>query len=406
MKEFKYVAAQQNGQRIEGKQKAERASEVVDYLHQKGLVVISVEETLGVDFSKLGSFQIGGIPLKEKMLLTKQLSVMLGAGVPLTQSLEVLVSQANNKAFKEELRGVYKDVQGGLQLSKAFRKNTSVFDELQINLIEAGEKSGNLVEVLEQIKTDLEKRNELRSKIRGAMIYPAIVFFVLAIVIVVMVVFMIPAVEGLYEDFGVSAADLPAVTRLMISISEFVTNPFGGGSLIAVIFGSIIGYRFYYSSKPGRRVIDRLLLKVPVFGQIFEYSQVVQMTRLLSMLLKSGLSIIDALQTVAKALGNIHYKMALQNAVVDVSKGTPLATSLSKSDVIPQIVLKMIAIGEDTGSLDDMLSDMAKYYDDELNNLAENLTKLMEPVILLVVGGIVGVLALAIYLPIYQIASF
>lgn len=406
MKEFNYVAAKQNGTRVKGSKKANNPNDVVQYLHENGLKVISVQESISFDFSKLGSIQIGGLPLKDKMILTKQLAVMLGAGVPLTQALDVLVSQTKNKSMKDKLEAVYKDVQGGIPLSRAFKKNSNIYDELQVNLLEAGEKSGNLVEVLAQITIDLEKRNKVNAKIRGAMIYPIIVFLILIVVVAVMTIFMVPAVEGLYEDFGVSSDQLPAITRMMVSLSNFFTNPIGAISLFISIFGGIIAFRAYYGSKPGRRVIDRLILRIPVFGKLIDYSQVVQMTRLLSMLIKSGLSIIDALQTVSAALGNIHYKEALTNAVVDVSKGTPLAASLVKKDVIPTIVIKMIAIGEDTGSLDQMLSDMADFYDEELNNLAENLTKLMEPVILVIVGSIVAVLAIAIYLPIYQIASF
>lgn len=403
MKEFKYVASKKDGTRVEGTTKAATYAEVVTFLHQNNLIIISIEESIGFDFKKLGDIQIGGMPLKEKMIIAKQLATMLGAGLPLIQTLEVLVDQSQNRVIKNELREIFKDVEGGLTLSKAFRKNSKIFDELQINLIEAGEKSGNLVEILLQIAVDLEKKNNLDSKIRGAMIYPAIIFLAMVIVIVVMMVFLIPAVKSLYKDFGIET--LPAPTQIMVDISNFVTNPLGAIITIITIISMIVGFRAYYSSKGGREAIDRLLLKAPIFGQITELGQLVQMTRLLSMLIKSGVPIIDSLKTTASSLSNVHYRKASEQAALDVGKGVPIAVSLTKSDVMPIMLLKMVAIGEDTGTLDKMLTDMSNYYETELNNITDNLTKLMEPVILLVFGGVVGFLAVAIYLPIYQITS-
>lgn len=404
MKEYSYVASKKDGTQIKGVRKAESPNQIVEYLHENNLVVGSIQENIGLDFKRLAEIQIGGLPLKEKMILTKQLSTMIGAGVPLVQSLDVLISQTKNKAVKGDLMKVFEGVQGGSTLSQAFSKNSNVYDELQISLLEAGEKSGNMVEVLQQITIDLEKRNQLVAKIRGAMIYPVIIFVVIIVVVIVMMVFMIPAVKNLYDDFGVDS--LPWITQMFVDISDAVTNPIGASIGILSALALVIGGKMYYSSPSGRRSIDKLLLKVPVFGVLFEYSQVVQMTRLLAMLVKSGLSIVDSLTTVSKAMGNIHYKDALDQAVIDVSKGSPIAVSLAKSEVIPVIVIKMIAIGEETGTVDKMLLDMSKFYEEELNNLADNLTKLMEPIILLVVGVIVAILAIAIYLPIYQISSF
>ncbi|HEX9804168.1 MAG TPA: type II secretion system F family protein [Candidatus Dojkabacteria bacterium] len=406
MKEFSYIAAKKDGTEVKGKKKASEKSEIVQYLHENNLSVISIQESLGFNLSAINEIQIGGIPLKDRMLITKQMATMISAGVPLIQALEVLVSQAQNKKMKRDLESVYSFVKGGMPLSKAFQRSSDIYDELQVSLIEAGEKSGNLVEIFQQISIDLEKRNKLTAKIRGAMIYPIIIFIVIIVVIFVMTFFMVPAIEGLYEDFGVTTDALPLPTKIMVMVSGFLTNPIGVVVLLFTILATVVGIRGYYSSESGRRVIDKMLLKTPVFGQIIDYAQVVQLTRLLSMLLKSGLSIIDALNTVSKSLGNVHYKEAVNKAVLDVSKGGALSVSFSKSEIIPFILTKMIAIGEETGSLDKMLSDMAAFYEEELNSLTENLTKLMEPIILLIVGGIVAVLALAIYLPIYSISQF
>jgi len=403
MKEYTYIATRKDGTQIRGTKEANNTNEVAKELHDKGLVIISIEESLGLDFSKFSSIQIGGISLKDRMIIVKQLATMLGAGLPLIQALDVLVQQTKTKVTKDELIGVYKDVEGGLTLSKAFQKNSKIFDTLQVNLIAAGEKSGNLVEILAQIAVAMEKGYNLRSKIRGAMIYPAIIFIAMIGVIIVMIVFMIPAVQKLYDDLGIK--ELPAITQFFVSISNFVSSPGGLIITILTIISIIIALRSYYSSQGGKEVIDKLLLKMPIIGRLIDYSQIVELTRLLSMLLMSGLSIIDSIKTVSTALSNFHYKQAMDQAGIDVSKGVPLAVSLSKSDVIPLMLIKMIAIGEGTGTLDKMLKEMSQFYETELNSLADNLTKLMEPVILLVFGVMAGLLAVAIYSPIYSITS-
>jgi type IV pilus assembly protein PilC len=403
MKEFTYTATSRDGRQVSGKKEAETSAEVAKALHEQGLIVVSIQENLAVDFSRFANINIGKISLKDRMIIAKQLATMLGAGLPLIQSLDVLIQQTENKATKAELTSVYKAVEGGISLSKAFEKNSSIFDKLQVSLIAAGEKSGNLVEILTQLMHTMEKSYNLRSKIRGAMIYPAIIFVAMMAVIFVMIVFMIPTVKDLYDDLGIS--ELPAVTQFFVNISNFLSSPAGLIVTIITIIAFIIGFRSYYSTKSGKRVIDKFLLRMPIFGKIFEYSQIVQMTRLLSMMIVSGLSIIDSIKTVSTALSNIHYKEAMDRAAVDVSKGVQLAVSLSQSDVIPIMLLKMVAIGEETGTLDKMLKDMSNFYDSELNSLADNLTKLMEPVILLVFGLIAALLALAVYSPIYTITQ-
>lgn len=403
MKDYTYIAVTKAGVRLKGERKAASPVEVVEFLHSQNMVVISVQEKLGFNLTRFADIQVGGVPLKEKMIITKQLSTMLGAGVPLIQALEVIVEQTKNSVLKAEFEGVYKSVEGGMSLAKAFKKTTKLFDELQINLLLAGEKSGNLVEILRQLTVDLEKRSTLFGKIRGAMIYPAIVFALIVGVIVFMLIFLIPAVQGLYDDLGIE--ELPAITLSIVNASKFFTNPVGALLVIVFIISSIIGFRTYYKSDGGRATIDKLFLRLPIFGKINEYTNIVQLTRLLSMLIKSGIPIIDALKTVSLALPNIHYKKALIQAAYDVSKGGTLQTSFKKSEIMPTILLKMIAVGENTGTLEQMLADMSAFYEAELNEITDNLTKLMEPFILVVFGFIVAFLAVAIYLPIYSISA-
>ncbi|MFQ5492617.1 MAG: type II secretion system F family protein [Candidatus Dojkabacteria bacterium] len=403
MPNYSYKATKQTGEAVAGTRKAENREEVVKFLHDQGLIVISIEQKLGLNIGNLNEIQIGGVPLKEKVIFTRQLATMLSAGLPIAGSLEILIEQTKYAGLRKKLTNVYKDVQSGLPLAASFRKYDVIFNELQLSLIEAGEQSGNLVEIILQIADDLQGSAQIRSRIRGAMIYPAVIFLAIIVVVIVLVVFMIPAVEDLYADLG--GGELPAITRALVTISDFFSNPLGLLVTIVVVVASIFGFRGYYSSESGRKVVDKILLRVPVFGNLQSKMQVLQLSRLLRMLIKSGIPIIDALKATANSMSNIHYRIALQYAAQEVAKGSPLAPPLAKSKIIPLIVVKMIATGEETGSLEKILGDLTQFYSDQVDEITSNLTKLMEPLILLIVGGLVALLAVAVYLPIYNVAN-
>jgi type IV pilus assembly protein PilC len=268
----------------------------------------------------------------------------------------------------------------------------------------AGEKSGNLNEMMQKIAEDLDKSKQLRGRILGAMIYPIILIVVLVIVIAAMLVFMVPAVEDLYSSF--EGAELPGVTQILVNASNFVTSPAGIIGILAVVVFGVTSYRYYYSTPQGRRAIDRFLLKIPVFGSLQAKIQLAEFNRLISMLLKSGVPIVDALNIVANALSNTSFSELVENAALAVSKGNNLSIPLAKGEVFPLMLLKMLATGEETGKLDQVTEDMGKYFDQEVQEITGNLTKLMEPVIMVMVGGVVAFLAIAIYLPIYQLGQF
>ncbi|MBN1915551.1 type II secretion system F family protein [Candidatus Dojkabacteria bacterium] len=404
MANFRYIATKKTGERIEGEMEATSREEVLNALHGQDLIVVNIDDSIGFSLKKIGSVQIGGIPLKDKVFFTKQMSVMLSAGLPITQSLDILVQQTTNEGFRNELNSILEEVKGGNTLSSAFSKRKSMFNEVQLSLLRAGEQSGNLSEVITQISIDLEKSNDIQSKIRSAMIYPVIILVAVVVVLFVMILFMVPAVEELYADFG--GAELPIVTRLLVAFGNFVKSPIGFISIVGGTGLIIFAFRYYRGTKSGREFTDKLLLKIPVFGPLNTKIQITQLTRLTHMLLVSGIPIIDTIKTVTNSMSNIHFQNALSSAAEDVSKGIPLAVPLSKSKYIPLIVSQMIATGEETGSLDQILESLAEFYDNEVNQITNNLTKLMEPLILLFVGGLVGLLAVAIYLPIYQIGQF
>jgi type IV pilus assembly protein PilC len=404
---YKYQATKQNGEIVVGEKDVANYDELATELNKQGLMVISIEKKVDVNlggfFSKMQNFELGGVSMEEKVIFSRQLATMLSAGLPVTQAIEILLQQTKYVKMRNKLSMVYKDVQAGSTLSYSFGKADLIFNELQLSLIEAGESSGNLVEIMTQIAEDIKKSASLKGKIKGAMIYPIIIFLVVIVVVIVMMLFMIPAVQDIYKGFG--NAKLPEITQFMVDASNTMSNPVFIIISIIVLIAAYISFKSFYQSEKGKSLIDKLLLVLPIFGDLISKIQVLEMTRLLGMLMKSGIPIIDALNSTAKSLTNYHYKKALYNAANEVSKGVPLAVPLSKSKVIPLIVVKLISTGEQTGKLDQILTEITSFYNDQVEEMTSNLTKMMEPIVLIVVGVVVGFLALAIYVPIYNLGS-
>lgn len=404
MAKFNYIAVSQKGQKITGVRESDNRDEVAKFLHQQNLMVVSIDEDLGLSLQKLGSVQLGGVPLKERVIFAKQFSTMLGAGLPIIQALDILVQQTQNPSLRDKLVRVYRSVESGNSLSEAFRKEKSMFSDLQISLIVAGEKSGTLNEVMAQISIDLEKSKQLRSKLKGALIYPAILTVVMIGVFVMLLVFMIPTVKTLYNDFGVE--ELPTVTAILVSISDFISNPVGIIVILMLVIFGYLGARYIRSTKSGRYFTDKLFLRIPVFGKLVEKAELAQFCRLLDMLMRNGISIVEALRIIANSLTTAVYKNEVFAAVDEVAKGNPLSLVLARGNVFPIILVKMLSTGEETGKVDKIAKDMGNYYEAELNDLTANLTKLIEPFILLGVGGLVGFMAIAVYLPLYQLGQY
>jgi len=408
MNKFKYVAVTNSGQRINGEKEAESREEIVNFLHSKDLIIVSVDETLGLNFKKLFSSEIGGIPLNDKVVLVKQLSTMVSANIPLIQAVDILIQQTEKDSLKEKLKNIYKSIEAGTTLSDAFKKEGGIFSEVHLNLLAAGEKSANLNEMLEQIAVDLEKSKNLRGKVSGALIYPAIIFTVMIIVIFIMLTTMIPQVKDLYLSLG--QTDLPAVTQILVDVGTGLSNPLNLIVIFIIIVTLIILYRYTNSTKKGRETIDRMKLKLPVFGQLSSKAEVAQFCRVTSMLLKSGLQIIETLEVVSNASNSVIFKNIIQSAKEEVIKGSSLAVGLAKYNAkdkaFPLILIKIMGTGEESGKLDKILQDMSVFYENEVEQLANNLTKLMEPLIMVIAGLLVGFLAVAIYLPIFQVGQF
>lgn len=400
MQKFKYEARTKEGAVYKGVMEAKGKSIVVEQLQQKGLIVISVQEDLGLGMQRLNEINIGGIPMKEKVIFMRQLSTMISAGLPLSQCLEILEAQATNPKFKKVLTGVSDDVQGGMGLAQSFRRNGEAFDEITVNLLEAGEESGHLEEILRRLADELEKQKALQDKVRSAFIYPVVIFIVVILVVALLVFVLVPAMEDIYADFG---AELPFVTRLLISIS--------GGAIkywwviVTTLAAAGIGIKYYLDTPKGKRNFDRLLLKSPIFGSLMVKIQVTQFTRVLSLLLKSGLSIIEALKLTAGALSNELFRETVLAAKSEVEKGSSMAAPIARSEYFPLIVSQMIAVGEESGEIDGILAKLSEYYNSEVEVMTSNLTTLMEPLILVLVGGVIAFIALAVYMPMFTLVE-
>lgn len=334
------------------------------------------------------------------MIFTRQFSTMIDAGLPIVQSLDVLTEQTSNKALKDIIRAVRRDVSGGSTLADALHKHPKAFDDLYVNMVRAGEAGGVLNTILNRIALFIEKANKLKKKVKGAMIYPATIVTVAVGVVTILLLYVIPVFAELYGGMGKA---LPAPTQITINVSNFFRANFlylaAGGILTGV------GLQMYYKTAQGRIIIDGILLKLPVFGDLLRKVAVARFSQNMSILLASGVPILEGLSITARTAGNKVIEKAIMEARVSISEGKTVAEPLEKSGVFPPMVCQMVAIGENTGALDSMLKRVGDFYEDEVDNSVANLTALMEPVIMIVLGIVLGGLVISMYLPIFQMGS-
>ncbi|QIJ72862.1 type II secretion system F family protein [Thermosulfuriphilus ammonigenes] len=339
------------------------------------------------------------VKAKELVVFTRQLATMINAGLPLVQALDALAHQQENKTFKEIIQNIKADVEGGLSLTEALKKH-KCFDNLYTNMVQAGEMGGNLDEVLMRLATYMEKSLKLKKKIKGALTYPAIVVSISVIVVTIILLFVIPVFEKMFSDFGKA---LPLPTQIVIAISNFVKN-----YILAIIGGIILGsmaLKRYYATEKGRRQIDALILRVPVFGPLIRKVAVAKFARTLGTLINSGVSIIEALKVAAATAGNKVVEEAILNVRANITEGRSIADPLEESGIFPHMVVQMVAVGESTGALDTMLNKVAEFFEDEVDATVEALTSMIEPFMIVFLGGTIGGIIVAMYLPIFQIGD-
>ena len=337
---------------------------------------------------------------KDVVIFTRQFSTMIDAGLPLVQGLTVLSEQADNKTFKDILKGITKDVEGGSTLAESLKKHPKVFDDLYVNLVAAGEVGGVLDTVLQRLASYIEKAEKLRSKIKGAMIYPAVVVAIAIVVLAIILIFVIPVFEDMFKSVG---SALPLPTQFVVELSRFVKSNvhylIGACILLGVLF------RYYRRSEKGRKQTDALLLKLPVFGPLLKKVAVARFTRTLSTMISSGVPILDALEIVAKTSGNVILEEVIFEVRASIAEGQTIAEPLAETGIFPAMVVQMISVGEATGALDTMLEKIADFYDDEVDAAVEALTSMLEPLLMVFLGGAIGGMVIAMYLPIFKMAA-
>ncbi len=386
---FEWEGKDKNGKVVRGEMRAGGEAMVSASMRRQGILVTKVKKR------RLS----GGSAIKQKdiAIFTRQLATMMRAGVPLIQSFDIVARGSTNPRLTRMLTDIRSDVETGTSLSAAFRKHPLYFDALYCNLVEAGEAGGILEALLERLSIYQEKTMAIKNKIRSALIYPVAVLVVAFVVTAVIMIFVIPAFKEVFRSFG---ADLPAPTLVVIAMSEFFVKYW------YLIFGILIGgvYVFFETWKRSPRMqmtMDRLLLRVPVFGDLVMKSSVARWTRTLSTMFAAGVPLVEALDSVGGASGNAVYAQATEQIQKDVSTGSALTTSMQTTGVFPTMVIQMCAIGEESGSLDQMLGKAAEFFEDEVDEAVKGLSSLLEPIIIVVLGTLIGGIVVAMYLPIF-----
>jgi type IV pilus assembly protein PilC len=340
------------------------------------------------------------VKTKDVSVLTRQLATMIDAGLPIVQCLDILGQQTENKLLRNTIATVKKDVEGGCTLADALRKHPKIFDDLYVNMVEAGEAGGILNTILNRIALFIEKATRLKKKVKGAMIYPCAIVGVAVIVVAVLMIFVIPVFAELYGGMGKA---LPVPTQICIDISNwFVAYWY---LLIVGAVAIFMGVSFYYKTPQGRMNIDRLLLRLPIIGDLLRKVAVARFSQNMALLLSSGVPILDGLAITGKTAGNKVVEKAIMESRVSISQGKTVAEPLRDSKIFPPLVCQMVAVGESTGGLDNMLRKVAELYEEEVDDAVNNLTAMMEPMIMVVLGVILGGLVIAMYLPIFQMGS-
>jgi type IV pilus assembly protein PilC len=401
MATFAYVGRSKSGAVKKGELVAKSRDEAVDQLRKQSVVVTSLEEKAAQEgFSfKLG----GGVSEKDLVVFTRQFGTMINAGLPLIQCLEILSNQSENAALRKSVGAIKVQVEGGSTFSDALRRHPKVFDDLYVNMVHAGEVGGLLDTILGRLSKYIEKAMKLKGQIKSAMVYPASILGIAFIVIAVLMIFVIPVFEKMFKDMSGGKVALPGPTQLVIDMSNFAQS-----SWYIIIGGVILGvvaFKKYYATAKGKYQIDKLLLKLPVFGDLVRKASVAKFTRTLGTLITSGVPLLDALTICAKTSGNKIIEEALVNARVSISGGKTISEPLAKSQVFPKMVTHMIAVGESTGALDAMLGKIADFYEDEVDQAVASLTALLEPMMMVFLGVLIGFIVVAMYLPIFTMAQ-
>ncbi len=401
---FAYVGRTKQGAVKKGEVSAKSREDAVERLRKQNVVVTSIEEKGGSGES-IWDMEIGGggVTDKDIVIFTRQFGTMINAGLPLIQCLDILAGQSENKTLRKTLTDVKLSVEGGATFADALRKHPKVFDDLYVNMIHAGEVGGLLDTILNRLSKHIEKAMKLKAAIKSAMVYPGVIFGVSLVVITVLMIWVIPTFAQMFMDMSGGKVGLPTPTQIVIDASEFVQAYI----LHIAIGGGLLGFgiKKYYGTAGGRLLMDKMFLKIPVVGDLIRKTAVAQFTRTLGTLITSGVPLLDGLIICAKTAGNKVIENSVMEARVSISGGKTIAEPLAKSNIFPKMVTHMIAVGETTGALDQMLGKIADFYEDEVDAQVATLTSMLEPMMMVFLGVVIGFIVIAMYLPIFKMAA-
>jgi len=400
---FSYKVRSPQGNVLTGTMEAREQRMVVDRLRYQRFIVLEIGEikkSASRDLLDSINFLKKRVKQKDLVLFSRQLSTLIGAGVPIVQGLTILLEQIENPAFKKVVASVREDIESGTSITEALNRHPTVFGELYVNMVRSGELGGILDVILERLSAYLESAAALRGKIRSAMIYPAVIGLVAGGVTSFLLIVVVPTFVKIFEQAG---ARLPLPTQILLAVSNFLRR-----YIIFVIIGLIafvVGLRQYYRTEAGSMYIDRLLLRIPLFGPLLRKVAVAKFTKTFGTLVKSGVPILQALETVSKTSGNRVIEKAVLQAKESIREGERISDPLKASGAFPPMVTQMISVGEETGNLDGMLSKIAEFYEQEVDAAVSGLTSLIEPVVVVFMGVIIGAIAVAMYMPMFELGA-
>jgi type IV pilus assembly protein PilC len=394
---FTYTARNNTGDIMSGEREGKSRDEVVNFLRTQRLTPVKIEEKA----KKEGGFTLGtGIQTRDVVIFTRQFATMINSGLPLVQSLDILKNQSENKALQKVVGQVLYDVESGQTLADAMRNHPKTFTDLYVNMVAAGEAGGILDTILLRLATFLEKADALKRKIKGAMIYPGVIFSVAGVAVTVLLLFVIPTFQRMFESAGVP---LPGPTLFVVALSKLLQAYWWAMGIGIVAF--VVLLKQYYKTPGGQLVLDRLLLNLPVLGNLQRKAAIARFTRTLGTLVSSGVSILDGLEITARTAGNRVLHDSIMESRNSIAGGETISEPLKRSGVFPPMVTSMINVGEQTGGLDEMLTKIADFYDEEVDAAVEALLAAMEPIMIVFLGTIVGGMIVAMYLPIFDMIN-
>ena len=402
MPKYIYTAKSYTGQTKGGEIVAQDEKNIAQQLRAEGFLVTSIslvkEDVKGAGSKASFMDSFVSVPLKEKMVFARNLSIMVASGLTVSRALNNLAMQTENKAFKKILLDVYEEVQGGKSLSEGLAKYTNIFGELFINMVSVGETAGNLDEVLKIVAVQLDKENNLKSKVRGAMIYPAVILTVMFIIGIIMLTYVLPQLLSVFSGMG---ATLPPITQFLVDMSDTLKN----NALMVTLsfFGTIIFMQYFLRQPLGKKTLSWIAIKFPIFSPLIKQMNCARFARIYSSLLKSGVGAVEALKIISRTLTNYYYQQVLLGSVEDIQKGVNLSKVLSDhSDIFPILVSQIVQVGEETGKTEVVLLQLAEFYEEEVDQITKNLSAIIEPLLMVIIGVAVGFFAVAMLLPMYS----